>query len=189
MISKKLIYLPSILLILCQNAWAGEYVPPPTGPYKSSGIIYKKQSQSNDSDQVYKFPSDSLIQSERRDEPVFISDSRIRNESVDISSKPVLPPQQVVDPAVNLAEPSVFINPSSSMPGQIAVNPWAAESVPRPDVYQQNYYQGRWSAPQYGYPQQNPYINNSQTNFMNDPFNSMSSPWSAMPMQPFFSGR
>ena len=229
MMSTKLNYLPSILLLLLQLVIgqlaisqlvsASEYVPPPTGPYKSVIVINNEQSQTGNSDQIYKFPSDSLIQSEpQRDEAVFLTDKRIMNLPQDFNSEAtiaVAPQQrdmspQPVDPQKlpELTKPGTFSR-------QYSRNPWAAAG-PLPDsaasqgnyyqgggyqgnlyqgsdypgnYYQGNYYQGNMYNPQYAYPRQNPYANNNQNNFMNDSFNNMPSPWTVMPMQSFFSGK
>lgn len=206
MISNKLIYSFGLLSFLSFQVLAAEYVPPPTGPYESS-IVINNQSPSSRTERVYKFPSDSLIQSGNRKEPVFLSDTSVgvkpeennTHTFVD-SSRPINQGLEQIKQPVQSELPNVT-NPAA---GNITNNPWAPVNLPGPDLYQQNYYQGNSfpdnyyqgyaypgnpNSSQYAYPQQYPNVYENQYNFMNDSFRSMPSPWSAMSMQPFFSGR
>lgn len=181
----KLLYMSSILLLFSQKILAGEYVRPPSGPYQSTVIIHKNLNQSGSSDQVYKFPSDILIQVEQSDKSVFLPDRKKQNQTQQgAGSKHAIAP--VIPPIV---ENPVFTQPERPTDGNFSRNPWDAESLPGPGSYQGNGYQENWSNQQFSYPQQSPYGYYNQNNFMNYPFNGMPSPWTAMPMQPFFSGR
>ena len=218
--SYKLIFISGVLflsssLLFVQQVFAGEYVPPPTGPYKSSVVVNKNQITEGNSGQVYKFPSDNLIQSESRNDPVFLSDRRIINlpeKKFSNSAQSIATQQAVSEAEIQHQQQSVVSRQSSQPPSSAApnfTNPWDPESLPQAENYQQNYYQGdvfrdnyyqgnRYAGntyprtqlnSQYAYPQNYPYAQSNQNNFMNAPFNGMPSPWSSMPMQPFFSGR
>ncbi len=86
---------------------------------------------------------------------------------------------------------------------QVPANPWAVDMQRKPSPYPNNVWGNQsYGAQQYnpyGYQSQSPYPyqgvspnqnqNSNPNSFMNSPFNSMPSPWTTMPMQPFFSGR
>jgi len=188
MISLKIKFLTGFSLLFTQIVLAAEYVPPPSGPYKSSGIVNTNLQQSNSSTKIYRFPSDGLIQSEPRINPTYFDrsqrDFKTQNMAIKPAIKaPIVPPVKAkpIEPAqATVAQPA-----SPPMTGKFTRNPWAPDSMPQPPAN----YPGNWNNQQYSYPQQNPYGYGNQNNFMNNAMNGMPSPWSAMPMQPFFSGK
>lgn len=202
----KIIYSLGLMSFLPYQVMAIEYVPPPTGPYESS-IVINKKSPSSRTERVYKFPSDSLIQSDRREEAVFLSDTRVEVKPKENKTNTYVDSSRSKDSVRNQnTQPLQPELPSSANPvaGGLSTNPWAPVNLPAAELYQQNYYQensfpgdnyqgysypGYPNSPQYVYPQQYPNAYDNQYNFMNDPFRNMPSPWSGMSMQPFFSGR
>ncbi len=192
MIFKKLSCLSSIYLVCIPLGMAGEYIPPPSGPYQTSVVIGNDSSQSDRSGQVYKFPSDSLIQINQPDKPLYRSEMNAFDSNRDRLAAPArkIPPELPAEVAVQV-NPQMPEQPQTPLPYMnYNQNPWAPDSVSSPDMSSQ----WNWNNQQYSYPQQNQYGQNQygypgQNNFMNNPLNSMPSPWTAMPMQPFFSGR
>jgi len=189
MIFLKINYLTGFLFFFSQPILAAEYVPPPSGPYKSSGIVNTSLQQSNSSAKIYRFPSDGLIQSEPRIKPTYFDrgqrDFKPRNimATKPVIEAPIVPP--VITKPVEPAQVTVAKPAPAPMTGNFTSNPWAPDSMPQPPAN----YPGNWNNQQYSYPQQNPYGYGNQNNFMNNAMNGMPSPWSAMPMQPFFSGK
>lgn len=180
----KLFYLFMFMLFNSSVTVAGEYVPPPPGPYQSTVIINKNEYQSDNSGQVYKFPSENLIQHETADNSTFVTDKQTNqlNRETTFPSSPV----QENPPAVRVHEPAKSVPPANQAADDyFATNPWSSDSQTYPDAYQRN----RMNPPPVTLPQQNPYGYNNQNDFMIDPFNRMPSPWTPMPMQPPFSGR
>ena len=190
MISLKIKFLTGPLFLFSHMVLAGEYVPPPSGPYKSSVVVNTNPRQLNSSEKVYRFPSDGLFQSEQRVRPTHFDRSQRNLNTQNIMATnpvieaPVVPP--VITKPVDPAQAAVVKPTTPPMTGNFSTNPWAPPgSMPQPTAN----YPGYWNNQQYSYPQQNPYGYSNQNNFMNNAMNGMPSPWSAMPMQPFFSGK
>ena len=192
MVTTKLTFISVGLLLLAGSVIAEDYVPPPTGPYQSSVIINKDSVNSGSSGQVYRFPSDIMVQTEHKKPPLITEASRYEPEQM-LSSKKLIVPEETI-PVKKYSLP-VVTPPVKPLAGNISGNPWAVDNAifPNSNVgnggYPQYQYQGNWNNPQYSYPQQYPYGYNNQNNFMNNPFSGMPSPWYTMPMQPFFSGK
>ncbi len=189
MIFLKINYLTGSLFLFSQIVLAAEYVPPPSGPYKSSGIVNTNLQHSSSSAKIYRFPSDGLIQSEPRvkSKPAYFYRNQRDTKTQDMVTKPVIEAAPVAPVITKPVEPdqAIVVKPvSPPMTGHFTGNPWAPDSMPQST----DHYPGYWNNQQYSYPQQNPYGYGNQNNFMNNAMNGMPSPWSAMPMQPFFSG-
>jgi hypothetical protein len=200
LIRKKLSQGPMLMVVLVvfsAELAAADYVPPPTGPYQSSVIISDKNlfQSDNGNHQVYRFPTEELIRGEKK--PLKFTRGDTSSFQNNIPAAPVAPTASTKIPLEKSIAPST-VNPSAQY---YPVNPWepkAQSSVQQPmqQQYPDNYQydwgnqssrqQQYWQQP---YRQQYPYGYSNQNNYMNTPFNSMPSPWSAMPMQPFFSGR
>ena len=179
----KMFCLLNLVLFNGSTALAGEYVPPPTGPYQSTVIINKNPFQSNNSEQVYRFPSEDLIQQKKIFNPV---NSTIKQ--VEPFKQEVALPVPTRDKVTTKGIPPKVertVQLSNKAANYYPANPWAPESQAYPGNYQGNY----WNNPQYSLPPQYPPGYNNQNNFMNEAFNGMPTPWNSMPMQPFFSGR
>jgi len=180
MILLKINYLTGFIFLFSQIVLATEYVPPPSGPYKFSVMVNTNLQQPIGSAKIYRFPSDGLIQSEPRvtSKPAYFYGNHRDIKTQDMAVKPEI--TKPTEPAqVTVAKPA------SPVTGSFTRNPWAPDSMRRPPAN----YQGYRNNQQYSYPQQNPYGYGNQNNFMSNTMNGMPSPWSAMPMQPFFSGK
>jgi hypothetical protein len=184
--------IPLFALLLCSIATAGEYVPPPTGPYKSSVVISGKNLfQSESGTQVYKFPTEEMIQIQRTDPDTHkqVRAFKQRDEArppFKTATETGLPVPATPVPSANLQNGPARL-PQSANPGAggyYANNPWAPGQQSYP-----YWGQNMWANPAYAPQQQSPYGYSNQNNNMNSPFYGMPGPWSAMPMQPFFSGR
>jgi hypothetical protein len=194
-----------ILLITClvsasTGVLAAEYVPPPAGPYKPAVVMSDSSGTStDDSGKVYKFPNDDLMRSEAPPMPVLVPPRKepvktVHNERLNAGSE--MQKKAAKAPTFSSQSPANIQNPANSY----AVNPWAAgafqsQSSVAPPRYQSAQQPGQAWYPPYGYPQQNPYAYGypnyygNSNNSADAPFSTMPSPWTMMPMQPFFSGR
>ena len=183
----------SLLTGLVGQVAADEYVPPPAGPYKPVAVMGGAQAVATDSaGKVYRFPSEDMIRSEAP-APMLASE-----EPVTVTERPAQAPAdfQQADSATAALTPSSAANPQQPTTGFSAANPWAVatpqgQAMPAPAYQPPNQ---AWY-PQYAYPQQYPYgygypdyYNNSNSG-TEAPYSNMPTPWSMMPMQPFFSGR
>ena len=180
----KFYYLSGFLILLSQQVLAGEYVPPPSGPYKPSVIVDTNHQTSGSSMKVYRFPSDGLIQSEQRIKQKYSDNRNTHIQPQHLTKEPSFEPP--VAPA-ETSKPVQQVTTQQALPtvNEFAGNPWSPDSEPPIS----GNYQGYWNNQQFSYPQQNPYGYSNQNNYTNNPFNGMPTPWSAMPMQPFFSGK
>jgi len=172
----------SFILFCFTAALAGEYVPPPTGPYQSTVIINKGHNPTDNSGRVYKFPSADLIQQDSVNNSAVVDSEPSAKFKQETALPSITEPEKRIN--VNTSKPDRDLLPGNTASTYYAPNPWAPGGQPYPDTYQ-----SYWGNPQYSYPQRHSSGYNNQNDFMNGVFTGMPAPWSSMPMQPFFSGR
>ncbi len=172
------------------------YAPPPAGPYKPLVVVNDDTNTTSDSSsKVYKFPSEDLIQGDAprlQDQP----ESEKKPAFATVLKHPdnTATTRSSAQSAMRTVPDSL----SSVPPGNGAAwrqnNPWSPlsqttgqDAQPRYQI--PGYGPGQGWYPGYNYSrQQYPYGYAYPGNTGNSPFN-MPTPWSMMPMQPFFPGR
>lgn len=183
--NNKIHYLLGGMILLVSTLVTGnEYIPPPTGPYQSTVVINTVDKNSAEKKQVYKFPQADLIQP-RSVEPILPS-----------SSNPGLSAEPLKSDSGSYslpASPGIQGQPGSGNQGvqpyydpSLYNNPWAENSTPQQQGYQQPGYQGQWTNPggAYGYYQYPDSGYSNQYNTMVPPYSRMPTPWSMMPTKP-----
>lgn len=187
-------------LIVSQSVAAIDYVPPPPGPYESTSVISRSDVEEPEQERVYRFPSDDFLRQFGQDS---ISSAEPVRSPVPVPSK--VQPHAVTPPVVTSPEAPIanhFSVPSrvpqtgysTVVPGNN--NPWGTAGTGQPYYSpppQQQYQHDVWNYQPYSYPGSYPY---QQGGYPyppgygeNNPFSSMPSPWSMMPMQDFFSDK
>ena len=174
------------------------YAPPPAGPYKPVVVVSGEAGYTPDSaSKVYKFPSEDMIRGEAP-KLTDLPESEKKPAFADVIEQPHYPgvTPSSRQPAAAAAANSVLPPPQ---PGGVEAwrqsNPWSPLSQPARQQRSQALYQSPGYSPsqswypQYDYSQQQyPYGYGYPNNTGNSPYN-MPTPWSMMPMQPFFPGR
>lgn len=166
---------------MASNVLAGEYVPPPTGPYQSTVVINTKEQNSTGKHQVYKFPQAELFEPVKPDPYFSLSDPRGQGRepaNAAIPSDmpfmtPPLLPQQNYNTGQNAR--GQWYDPT------LYNNPWLRNTAPP-----QMPYSGEWNYPgnSYGY-YQYPGMYRDQYNMLNAPYSAMPTPWAMRPFKPF----
>lgn len=191
LVNKPDYYFSLILFFISSFAVANEYVPPPTGPYQSSVVINTSEQETPQQTQVYKFPSADLIQQAPLPLKRSNIDRRIKTEKERgfLQQKSPAEIQHQIEPQISNQPPRRMpsVKPAQPTNNPYSYGPRAIQNYPEQGRYNQ------WDYRQFPYSQQYPYgysnQNYYQNDYMNAPFTDMPSPWSVMPMKPFFSGK
>lgn len=187
-----------LLLLMATSLQARDYVPPPSGPYQSSVIINSATAGDAKAQKVYKFPpADITLDAE----PAQLSTESAGRSQMSTPDEQRYPQDRAED------QSSKSVNTRRPMPSTVGETPqWSsspqAPGYPNPGQgggyqwygYQPQaggYYQDRWSQYPQGYGYQNPYPYRGENpyDYSTNPFESMPSPWSIMPKNPFFTDK
>jgi hypothetical protein len=174
--------------MLLQIAWtvsAGEYIPPPTGPYQSTVVIGIVEQDSARKHKIYRFPQEDLFKPEMPHHDLPLPAPAV-SEREYLNTMPV--------PAMPLAPPAVLPQ-QDYRAGPNALNqwydpalhnaPWARNAPP-----QRRPYAGEWNYPANGYGyNQYPGMYSQRYDMLNAPYSAMPSPWVMQPPFNPFTGR
>lgn len=182
-------------LIASQSAAAIDYVPPPPGPYKSNAVISRYDVEKPESEEVYRFPSEDFL---RQFEEERVAPVALEPVAPPMPVPPQMPARLPMEAPVEASPDRPAGNdfmlrpeaPQADYSARVPGNPWGTG---QPYYSQPQYGYDTWGYQPYNYPGNYPYQQGSypysQGYGENNPFNTMPSPWSMMPMQNFFSDK